>query len=1239
MGADIDLDNGAWTPIGTNSTPFKGTFDGNNHTISNLTVTSSGSYVGLFGYIGGNAESGKLPGVKNLTVNNATVKSPNGNAVGGVVGNAFVAKVTNVHVTGTVDIEGSKWVGGVVGYGYVKIDGCSLEADGNIKGNVWCVGGILGYGGEGTTSVDNCSVEGTENGLEIYSTYCALGGVVGQTAVNGTQHVSGSNLTVKNVTMDSDIEWENTNPGYFFGGSNSHELTGVLAAENVTVEVAGKPAVIHDVVASVDGNCYTTLQAAITAADEDDTVTLLKDTAENVTIANGQSITLNLGGCELKNGNSAITVQNMGTLTVKDSSAEQTGKIVSNGADDAIDNYGTLNVESGTIQGGTAWYGIYAGADSVTNVYGTAKVEGEYWGIAAGNGSATAKINVYGNAEVSSRNPAGTNGGISASNATTHVYGDAHVYGACGINTNGSLTISDNAKVEAMHESAGTAIGVYVGANVVVEGGEIKGGAYGISSNGINTDNDGTIVTVNGGTISGTDAGIYQPQNGTLTISGGEIIGEVGVQLCDGSLVVSGTNTKITGSGEDERATKTGDGAIIDGAAISLVNRSGYGIPTAEISGGMFTSTHYNAVVAYTWSNNTNGEWADAGKFITGGTFTNNVETDGYVAEHYTARDNNDGTWTVIPDTTYWKARIEETGALYTTLQDAINAATSGQTVTLLTDVEAQLPNHSNYAYEPVFTIEKSIVLDGGGHKITVDEDNWSKYNNSITGHIFNVGVQDGHANTAESLAVDATIMNLTIEGNPELMRNGINAYTIRTGEYAADASTTLNLQNVNISGCGAVSVEANNSTVNIEDCNLENGGWNRAIDVDKGSAELNVTNGEIGNVYFGAHESSVKQTANISGGTFGGIYVASSNSVNRDIAISGGTFTTKLEPDWCAEGYLPISNGDGTYGVTNENLTLTANTNPLNGGGTAIFTVTGVEGLTADIVVSDPSLTYTFVKGDTDRTWTVTLPNATAEYVFNVGIVRGDGIHNVNSGTIVTRYNAPYVPSTPSTPDEPDEPIVDIEDDPTALGDRPFIFEDVHENDWFYDEVKNIFEHGLINGTTTTTYEPQTELTRGMIVTILWRIAGEPTVETASTFTDVPENAYYFDAINWGAANNIARGYDEETFAPDRLVSREELAALIYRYAELAELDLTGIDDEAFAEFDDAESVLPWFVENMKWAISAGIVKGDNGMLLPQDCATRAEAAAMVNRFIQIPEIAAIMQTNAETETTTDAE
>ena len=336
-------------------------------------------------------------------------------------------------------------------------------------------------------------------------------------------------------------------------------------------------------------------------------------------------------------------------------------------------------------------------------------------------------------------------------------------------------------------------------------------------------------------------------------------------------------------------------------------------------------------------------------------------------------------------------------------------------------------------------------------------------------------------------------------------------------------------------------------------------------------------------------------------------------------LTITGGNFTSAHAQYATIEILQQEANSD--YGAGE--MTISGNpvfTNTLGGGNIDIRQGGGGNG-TAVIAISSGKFST-----QVEREWCATglRPTTTAD---------ADGYYTVE--------RIPTTPPTPSTPDEPDEPIVDIEDDPTALGDRPFIFEDVHENDWFYNEVKNIFEHGLINGMTTTTYEPQTELTRGMIVTILWRIAGEPTVETTSTFTDVPENAYYFDAINWGAANNIARGYDEKTFAPDRLVSREELAALIYRYAELIELDLTGIDDEAFAEFDDAETVLPWFVENMKWAINAGIVKGDNGSLLPQDRATRAEAAAMVNRFIQMPEVAAIMQANAEAEaeTSTDAE
>lgn len=855
----------------------------------------------------------------------------------------------------------------------------------------------------------------------------------------------------------------------------------------------------EDALAKVGTAVYATLQAAINAAGEGDTVTLLKDAAENVTIANGQSITLNIPADVTLSGKAnqpTIAVVKGGSLTTQGA-----GTITGLTNQPALRNRGTTTLSGVTVEAyaHTNYLIVNEGIMTISN--------------ATVNMSAGSQASMIHNGYVSYNRDYKSD--------TMHAFPEMTI-------TNSKLACENDTAVK--NDDGGVLT--------------ISGDTTEISSgNGFFSLVTAHRATINGGKFTG-PIWFYgngsDPNNGALTITDGEFYNQYGhnFQPCDNA---SCAYVQITGG--------------TFGGICPLGNEC----------------THA-------------GAWTGIAA----------------VAEHYTARDNNDGTWTVIPDTAYWKARIEETGALYTTLQAAINAATSGQTVTLLTDVE----NGSGVMLTEADA--KDITIDLGGFTYNASEPYVGSTGTETQGFHFEqhntVTLKNGTIASNAPMVIqnycDLNLENLTITGGSD------------TGYIVSCNAGNTELTNVNISGTkdGVVALDVMHwhgryptaPTMTINNTN-------------------NTISGKIDVYCYGAGSDTCRSKATL--------------------AISGGTFTTKLEPDWCAEGYLPISNGDDTYGVTNENLTLTANTNPLNGGGTAIFTVTGVEGLTADIVVSDPSLTYTFVKGDTDRTWTVTLPNATAEYVFNVGIVRGDGIHNVNSGTIVTRYNAPYVPSTPSTPDEPDEPIVDIEDDETALGDRPFIFEDVHENDWFYDEVKNIFEHGLINGTTTTTYEPQTELTRGMIVTILWRIAGEPTVETTSTFTDVPENAYYFDAINWGAANNIARGYDEETFAPDRLVSREELAALIYRYAELVELDLTGIDDEAFAEFDDAETVLPWFVENMKWAISAGIVKGDNGMLLPQDRATRAEAAAMVNRFIQIPEIAAVMQANAEAETTTDAE
>lgn len=186
------------------------------------------------------------------------------------------------------------------------------------------------------------------------------------------------------------------------------------------------------------------------------------------------------------------------------------------------------------------------------------------------------------------------------------------------------------------------AVGVFVNSKLTLNSGTLKGEWYGVAGNG--SKNNGTTIIINGGSISnadpdGTGAAIYHPQTGEITINGGTIKGDLGIQLCAGNLsVVSINGGIIEGTGVDHRADKTGDGAVPDGAAISIVNRPGYSsVPNVTISGGTFKSANNEGLLAYTWSKNTASEWTDAKDHIQvkGGTFDSDptayVET-GYKA-------------------------------------------------------------------------------------------------------------------------------------------------------------------------------------------------------------------------------------------------------------------------------------------------------------------------------------------------------------------------------------------------------------------------------------------------------------------------------------------------------------------------------------------------------------------------------------------------------------------------------
>ena len=180
----------------------------------------------------------------------------------------------------------------------------------------------------------------------------------------------------------------------------------------------------------------------------------------------------------------------------------------------------------------------------------------------------------------------------------------------------------------------------------------------------------------------------------------------------------------------------------------------------------------------------------------------------------------------------------------------------------------------------------------------------------------------------------------------------------------------------------------------------------------------------------------------------------------------------------------------------------------------------------------------------------------------------------------------------------------------------KVFPFIDVSRNAWYYDEVDYAYQHGLFGGMSENTFEPETAMTRGMLVTVLWRLEGEKAAGENS-FSDVPDDEWYTKAVSWAAENNIVNGVGNNLFAPEAAVTREQMATILYRFAGWKRV---GTEKQAdLSSFPDAEKVSKdWALKPMKWAVAEGLINGSDGCLLPQDSATRAQTAAVLMRFIK---------------------
>ena len=300
--------------------------------------------------------------------------------------------------------------------------------------------------------------------------------------------------------------------------------------------------------------------------------------------------------------------------------------------------------------------------------------------------------------------------------------------------------------------------------------------------------------------------------------------------------------------------------------------------------------------------------------------------------------------------------------------------------------------------------------------------------------------------------------------------------------------------------------------------------------------------------------------------------------------------------------------------GVTSKTYTVTVSFTEApksNDAGVSSITVAGFKAVAG----ANNSYTVTVPYGTVVKTGSFVIvtrhPRATVSALTNTRniwsftVTAEDG---VTTAVYTVTVNAAALP-------EPITPGVDNKK-PASKPEVKLPFTDVSTSDWFYDDVAFVYENGLFSGTDSRSFSPNASMTRAMLVTVLYRLEGEPTVTGRSSFTDVRSGAYYEKAVIWAAANGIVTGTDSTSFSPDAKVTREQLAAILYRYAQYRKLDTDA--SAKLNSFTDADSVSAYASEALGWAVSEGLINGASGKLMPKGDATRAQVAAILHRFVK---------------------
>ena len=906
-------------------------------------------------------------------------------------------------------------------------------------------------------------------------------------------------------------------------------------------------------VAQIGDEHYLTLAEAISDAQDGATIVLLRNTTENIGISANQDITLDLNGKTLTETDVMIVE---GNLTIMDSTAPAAPQVSS--------DYEAVNYDAGAIvniKNESPW----------GNCHTIVVQNGGQVTLLSGKIKSTGNCGIYVNGNL---NPEGSDNTADIPSKLTVEGGyiEALEFGAAVAGRGAQLDISD---------------GVIVAENNAA-----------VAGNGTNSQNayyGGTKINISGGTIIShitsdgyIACGIYHPQRGELNISGGTIYadGGVGLLMRGGTATISNGVIAATGTASG----KVGDSKVIANCyAVQLDGASNYydyENTTIKIIGGMISS---DRVVE-----NLNVLDADAGRLqVAGGYFTNDPST--YLAvNHYAVASNQDGYSYMVTDRQPTEAPVivtenveaevakdaDMTKEDKTAVFDVINSASVSGVADALTDpAKNEIVTKANISSEILDDPDQTVVIEIGV-SVTATSAMLSGDNATVTYQVTPVATvkvdgiaQGGNVTVPNSyLSGQKFIVRLPLPAgltNPkEVMHIADNG--IRERFTGNELTIRSNWVEVSISHFSTLIVNAQ-ETVAAKIDNTEYGTLQEAVSAAK--------SGDVIVLQQNCNEpitiSGKSVTIDRKGHTYDDSLV--SVGANCTKTVSGDriivTYTAPSRPSGDSG-----SSDSGDYLITVDRVSggrVTVQPGRADKGDTVTITVYPNDGYELDeLVVTDSRGNEIDLDARSATRFTFTMPGG--KVTVEASFVREGGQSQ-----------------TPQT-----------------------TFMDVPASAWYYDAVEYVYENGLMSGVSGGWFAPNDTLTRAMLAQTLYAMEGRPAAASAG-FADVASGDWYASAVNWAAANGVVSGVSETGFGPNNALTREQLALILYRFAQYKGYDVTGTSN--LAAYADGSSVSGWAAEAMGWAVDAGLISGVGGnQIAPTGTASRAQVAQILMNFCE---------------------